>query len=493
MSNPNRLTGLDAAFLHLEKNGAHMHVASVIIFEGVAPRYEEVLDAFEARMHLVPRYRQKLAFVPLGQGRPVWVDDPHFNLGFHVRHSALPAPGTDEQLAALAGRLFATALDRHKPLWEVNLVEGLCPAPDGTPRFAMICKTHHALVDGVSGVDITSVLFSTTPDPMPVAEEPAPWVPRPEPSSTQLLADALFERASTPGEAVRGVRSLLRAPREVVSEVSGRLAAAGVMAWAGVASSPATPLNVPIGPHRRYGWVNVSIDLFKDTKNAMGGTLNDAVLATVALALGRWLRRRGVDTDGMVLKIMVPVSVRASDERGALGNRVAAIMAPLPVYEEDPRAVFDYVHAAMGHLKSSGQAVGADVLTSLADFAPPTIASQAARVQARQRFFNLVVTNVPGPQYPLYLLGRRMLAIHPVAPLAQNQALCVAIMSYCGRLCFGLLADYDAIPDLGDLVTDFEGAMFDLARAAETERHPWPMSERHSLTSAHTPDSGDAS
>jgi len=490
VTNPDRLTGLDAAFLHLEKNGAHMHVASVITFEGTPPAYDEVLEAFEQRMHLVPRYRQKLAFVPLDQGRPVWVDDPHFNLGYHVRHSALPQPGSDEQLAALAGRLFAIPLDRSKPLWEVHLVEGLAPSPEGEPRFAMICKTHHALVDGVSGVDITSVLFSTTPDPLPALEAPPAWIPRPEPSPTQLLADALFERASTPGEALRAARALVRAPREVVRDVSERLVAAGAMAWAGIAPSPATPLNVPIGPHRRYGWVNVPIDLFKDTKNALGGTLNDAVLATVSLGLGRWLRRRGVDTDGMVLKVMVPVSVRASEERGALGNRVAAMMAPLPVYEEDPTATFAFVHEAMGDLKSSGQAVGADVLAGLSDFAPPTIASQAARVQARQRFFNLVVTNVPGPQYPLYLLGRRMTAIHPVAPLAQNQALCVAIMSYCGRLCFGLLADYDAIPDLGDLVTDFEGAMFDLARAAQTERHPWRIEERRAVSSAHTPDAG---
>lgn len=489
--NPNRLSGLDAAFLNLETGGAHMHVASVITFEGEPPTYEEVLAAFEERMHLVPRYRQKLAFVPLAQGRPVWVDDPYFNLGYHVRHSALPHPGTDEQLAALAGRLFAVPLDRHKPLWEIHLVEGLAPAHDGSPRFALIAKTHHALVDGVSGVDLTSVLFSTTPDPLPVGPPPTPWQPGPEPSATQLLTDALFERALTPAGVLHGVRELLDAPRQVIHEVTGRLVAAGAMAWAGMAPSPSTPLNVPIGPHRRYGWINVSLDLFKQTKNALGGTLNDAVLATVALGLGRWLRRRGVDTDGMTLKIMVPVSVRASDERGALGNRVAAIMAPLPVHEEDPRACFDFVHAAMGDLKSSGQAVGADVLTGLADFAPPTIASQAARVQAHQRFFNLVVTNVPGPQYPLYLLGRRMTAIYPVAPLAQNQALCVAIMSYCGRLCFGLLADYDAISDLGDLVTDLEGAMFDLARAAETERHPWRMNDRHTVTSAHTPDAAD--
>ena len=484
VANPDRLTALDTAFLHLERGGAHMHVASIMVFAGEPPTHEELVGTLEDRMHLVPRYRQKLAFVPLGQSRPVWIDDPHFRMGYHVRHSALPAPGSDEQLAALGGRLFAQPLDRNRPLWEIQLVEGLAPLDDGTPRFAIIAKTHHALVDGVSGVDITSVLFSTTPDPLPVSQEQTPWIARPEPTGAQLVGDALRERLTVPGEAIEAAKALVSAPRAVGERVVQQLVAAGAMAWAGMTPAPATPLNVAIGPHRRYGWVDAPIALFKETKNALGGTLNDAVLTSVSLALGTWLRRRGVDTREMTLKVMVPVSVRSDDARGALGNQVSAMWAPLPVYETDPARTFALVSEAMTHLKSSGQAVGAVALTELADFAPPTIASQAARLQARQRFFNLVVTNVPGPQTPLYLLGRRMLAIYPVVPLAQGTALGIAIMSYCGRLGIGLLGDYDALPDLGELVEDVERSIADLARAAGLDPDAAPAH----MTHAHTPD-----
>ena len=282
MAHPDRLTALDATFLHIETGAAHMHVASIMVFEGEPPSYDEVLAAFEERLHLVPRYRQKLAWVPFDQGRPMWVDDPHFNLGYHVRHSALPSPGSDEQLAALGGRLFAVGLDRHKPLWEIHLVEGLAPGHDGTPRFALLAKTHHALVDGVSGVDITSVLFSTTPDPMPVGPPATAWSPRPEPSSAQLLAQALLERASSPAEGARGVRALGRHPRTVVRRLTSQMAAAGTMAWAGLKGAPETPLNVPIGPHRRYGWVDTPLELLKGVKNGLGGTVNDAVLTAVS-------------------------------------------------------------------------------------------------------------------------------------------------------------------------------------------------------------------
>ena len=459
MAHRDRLTALDAGFLHLERSGAHMHVAGVLVFDGDPPAYDDLAEAIEARVHLVPRYRQKLADVPLGQGRPVWVDDPHFNVRYHLRHSALPPPGSDEQLKNLAGRLFALPLDRTKPLWEINLVEGL---RDG--RFALISKTHHALVDGVSGVDVTSVLFDVTPEPTPI--ERRPWVPRPEPTEAELLAQALLERATVPGEAVRGLRALTRAPRQALAQAGEWLVGVGAMAWAGVNPAPETPFNVPIGPHRRYTWVDSEVARFKAIKNALGGTLNDVVLSSVALALGRFLRRRGVETEGLVLKAMVPVSVRADAERGALGNRVAAMWAPLPVGVEDAEAVLAEVVEAMRGLKESGQAVGAQALTSLADFAPPTIMSQAARLQSRQRFFNLVVTNVPGPQVPLYLLGRQMRAFYPVVPLAHHQALGIAIMSYDGRLAFGLLGDYDALPDLETLADDLRGAIAQLSRAA---------------------------
>jgi WS/DGAT/MGAT family acyltransferase len=450
-----------------------MHVAAILVVDGEAPAYDDLLRTISGRLHLVPRYRQKLAHVPYGQGRPEWVDDPHFNLRYHVRHSALPAPGGDAELERIAGRLFALPLDRGKPLWELNLVEGL--APDGDePRFALISKTHHALVDGVSGVDITSVLFDAIPEPefeppgadVDAAPAEPPWVPRPEPSSSQLLARAWLERATVPAESIRALRDVARAPWHAARRAGVGLAGIGAMVRAGLNPAPPSPLNVPIGPHRRYTWVDADLGELKAIKDGLGGTLNDAVLSSVTLALGRWLRGRGADTEGLVLKAMVPVSVRAQSERGALGNRVAAMWAPLPVGLESPRDVHATVVEAMRGLKESGQAVGARTLTQLADFAPPTIASQAARLQARQRYFNLVVTNVPGPQFPLYLLGRRMRAIYPVVPLARNQALGIAIMSYNGRLGFGLLADYDAMPDLHDVADDLRGAIADLDAAA---------------------------
>jgi diacylglycerol O-acyltransferase len=461
---PTRLTALDATFLHLEDAGAHMHVAAVMTFGGTAPAYEDLVRAIEARLHLVPRYRQRLAFVPLGQGRPRWVDDPHFNAGYHIRHTALPAPGTDEELKRLAARIFGQRLDRSKPLWELWLVEGL----EGD-RFALLSKTHHALVDGVSGIDIVSILFDVAPDPAPPPPPSSPWLPRPMPSSTQLLGEALLERTTVPGEALRGVRALTRAPRQVARNLAGGLAGVGAMAWAGLNPAPKSALNVPIGPHRRYTWVDADLARFKAIKSALAGTVNDVVLTTVTLALGRWMRGRGEDTAGVVLKAMVPVSVRAENQRGALGNRVATMWAPLPVAIEHPADCFAEIHQAMDGLKESGQAVGAETLTQLADFAPPTLMSQAARLQARQRFFNVVVTNVPGPQFPLYLLGRPLRGLYPVVPLAQRQALGIAIMSYNGRLGFGLLADFDALPDLDEIAGHVESAIEDLAAAAGLE------------------------
>jgi diacylglycerol O-acyltransferase len=457
--NPDRLSGLDSSFLHLERDSAHMHVGSVLVFSGEQPDLEELTGQIQRRLHLVPRYRQRLAFVPLQQGRPVWVDDPHFNPEYHIRHTALPRPGTEVELKRLAGRLFSQELDRSKPLWEIWLVSGL-----SGDRFAMIAKTHHALVDGVSGVDITTVLFDTTPDPAPIPE-PEPWVPRPLPGGAQLLADALLERATAPAEIVRGARALLRGPRQVLGRIRDDLTAVGALAWAG-GGAPPSPLNVDIGPHRRFTWVEGDLARFKAIKNQLGGTVNDVVLSAVALALGRFLRARAVDVEGMELKAMVPVSVRADAERGALGNRVATMYAPLPVGLEDPVECFRRVHDAMGDLKESGQAVGAQVLTELTGFAPPTIMAQAARLQARQRFFNLVVTNVPGPQFSLYVLGRRLQAIYPQVPLAQRQGLGIAIMSYDGRLNFGLLGDFDAMPDLDRMAGDVAAAIDELALAA---------------------------
>jgi WS/DGAT/MGAT family acyltransferase len=455
-----RLTGLDTSFLHMERAGAHMHVASTIIFEGPAPSHEEFRDHIASRLHLVPRFRQKLRFVPFDQGRPVWVDDPHLNLDYHVRQTALPAPGSEEQLRNLAARVFSQQLDRSKPLWELWLVEGL-----HDDRFAIVGKSHHALVDGVSGVDITTVLFDLDAEPQGPPSSPPPWLARPEPTDLKLLGDAWRERLTSPQEIVRGFRAALRGPRQVLRGVG----ATSKMIGAGI-SAPSSVFNVEIGPHRRFAITQADLAELKRVKDAHGGTVNDVILSIVAGAIGRYLRARGHDTEGLELRAMVPVSVRAEEEHGALGNRISAMMAPLPVWCEDPVERLRVMTEEMGDLKSSGQAVGAEILTKLTDFAPSTIASQAARLQPAQRFFNLVVTNVPGPQFPLYVLGRKMESIFPMVPLARRQALCVGIMSYNGQVNFGLIGDYDAMADLDSFALDLEAATQEAVATASATR-----------------------
>ncbi len=455
-----RLSGLDASFLHLERAGAHMHVASTSIFEGSAPSHEDFRAHIGGRLHLVPRFRQKLRFVPLDQGRPIWVDDPHLNLEYHVRQTALPAPGSDEQLRNLAARIFSQQLDRSKPLWELWLVEGL----DGD-RFAIIGKSHHALVDGVSGVDITTVLFDLDREPQGAPAVAPPWLARPEPTDLQLLSEAWRERLTSPKEITRGVRAVFRGPRKVLREIG----ATSKMVGAGI-SAPSSVFNVEIGPHRRFAMTQTDLAGLKRVKDAHGGTVNDVILSIVAGGIGRYLRARGHQTEGLEMRAMVPVSVRAPDEHGSLGNRISAMMAPLPVWCEDPVERLRITTESMGDLKSSGQAVGAEILTKLTDFAPITIASQAARLQPAQRFFNLVVTNVPGPQFPLYVLGRRMESIFPMVPLARRQALCVGIMSYNGQVNFGLIGDYDAMADLESFALDLEAATDEVVATAPKRR-----------------------
>jgi WS/DGAT/MGAT family acyltransferase len=360
--------------------------------------------------------------------------------------------------------VFAQQLDRDKPLWEIWLVDGL----EGD-RFAMLSKTHHALVDGVSGVDIMSVLFDTSRDPAAPTDTGDRWLPRPLPSPAQLLGEALVERATVPGELARSLRAVLRGPRRVAETLREAAVGVGAMAWAGLNPAPASPYNRSIGPHRRFTWVRANLADLKAIKDELGGTVNDVVLATIAGALGKHLRRRGQNTDGLELKAMVPVSVRADVERGALGNRVAAMMAPLPVWCQEPVARLDIVRDELKGLKSGGQAVGAQVLTELSGFAPTTVMAQASRVMARQRFFNLVITNVPGPQIPLYLAGRRLVDPFPMVPLAKNQALGVALLSYAGRINFGLVGDYDLMWDLDEFAEDVYESLSELAAEAGVE------------------------
>jgi diacylglycerol O-acyltransferase / wax synthase len=465
VSNPDRLSGLDASFLALEERGAHMHVGSVLVFDGASPPYEDFLAHVERRLTLVPRYRQKLAFPSLVQSRPVWVDDPHFNAGYHVRHTALPEPAGADELRRLAGRVFSQRLDRSKPLWELWLVDRV-----ERDRFAIVTKTHHCLVDGVSGVDIATVLFDLDAEP-PEQPPPAPWIPRPEPTQASLIAAALTERAATPIGLAHAAAGAVTRPLSAVSASRTALGGLAAIAQAGLSAAPRSPLNVRIGPHRRFAWVDADLETFKEIKNALGGTVNDVVLTVVTGALRSHFVTHDYSTESD-LKAMVPVSVRAESERGALGNKVSTLYVPLPIGLDDPIARFRAVTEATRDLKSSGQAVGAEMITSLADFAPPTILSQASRLQAVQRFFNLTVTNVPGPQFPLYLLGRPLLRLYPLVPLAESCALGIAIVSYNGRIDFGLAADYDAVPDLDAIAAALDAAIGELAAVAGVSAKP---------------------
>jgi diacylglycerol O-acyltransferase / wax synthase len=455
-----RLSSIDASFLHQEKQASHMHVGALVIFEGPAPTHEEFSAHIQSRLHLVPRYRQKLAVPRFEMGRPFWVDDPSFNIDYHVRHTALPRPGSDDQLRQLAGRIFSQRLDRSKPLWEVWLIQGF----EGG-KFAVISKTHHALVDGVSGVDIATVLFDLQPVPPEVTAQEE-WVPSPAPSDVELVAEGVKGLVRTPVSLAGRALGAISSPGRSLGQAREAAEGLGEVVWAGMNPAPDVPLNVPIGPHRRVRWVQSRLGDFKEIKDTLGGTVNDAVLAVVAGALGRWLRTRGVRTEGLELRALVPVSIRAKDEQGALGNRIAAMRGPLPVYVKDPVERLRLVQESMGNLKQSKQALGAEVIAGLTDFAPPTLLAQASRLNFSTRLFNLIVTNVPGPQFPLYLLGREMLEIVPIAFLPENHALAIAIMSYNGKVDFGLLGDYDAMPDLEDFGAMLEDSLAELLKEA---------------------------
>jgi WS/DGAT/MGAT family acyltransferase len=456
-----RLSALDVSFLTNESSSAHMHVGGICIFEGPAMSYEDLLEHVRSRLHLVPRFRQKLAYPPAPTGRPFWIDDPAFNLEYHVRHSALPSPGSEEQLRNMAARVFSQQLDRTKPLWELWMVQGLT-----RKRFAFVTKTHHALVDGVSGVDIATVLFDLQPVPEP-AEPEDDWVPGPSPSGAQLLAKDAEELVKTPVRLLRRIEHVVEHPRTVAGQVAEAAEALGQVGWNFANPAPDVPLNVEIGSHRRFEWVRGDLNQFKRIKASLGGTVNDVVLAVVSGALRRWLHARGVRTKGMELRAQVPVSIRAADERGQLGNKLAVVRGPIPVYVEDPIKRLELCRRGMEGIKQSKQALGAEVITRFNDFAPPTLLAQAARINFSTRLFNVVVTNVPGPQIPLYVLGRELQDIFPVGFLPPNQALFIAIMSYNGGINFGLLADYDAIDDVATIAAGVEYSIAELAEAAD--------------------------
>ncbi len=459
-----RLSAIDASFLTNETADGHMHVGAVLIFEGPPPAYDDLVEHVRGRLSLVPRFRQKLAIPRFEAGRPFWVDDPSFNLTYHVRHTALPDPGNEDQLLRLAGRVFSQQLDRSKPLWELWLVQGL-----DHNRFALLSKTHHAMVDGVAGVDISTVLFDVKPVPEPASEDG--WVAHPEPSTADLVAKGLAEAAAAPVKLAGRIAGIVQHPEAAARRVAAGLEGLGEVAWGFADPAPEVPLNVPIGSHRRYVWARAELRTFKRIKDALGGTINDVVLTAVAGALRHWLIERGIRTEGLELRGLVPVSIRSADERGQLGNRIAAMRAPLPVYVEDPVRRLRIVRESMDGLKQSRQALGAEVISRFNDFAPPTLLAQASRINFSTRLFNLIVTNVPGPQMPLYVLGRELQDVFPVAFLPENHALAIAIMSYNGRINFGLLADYDSMEDVDAIAEGITESLSELTDAAkERER-----------------------
>jgi WS/DGAT/MGAT family acyltransferase len=461
-----RLSAVDVSFLYMETPSTPMHVGGVCVLEppaGEAFDYDRLVELITQRIGLVPRYRQKVRTVPGRLANPVWVDDEDFDVTYHVRRSALPKPGTREQLKELVARLQSRPLDRSRPLWEIYLVEGLEGGPGGGPRVGIITKTHHAMVDGVSAVDIGTVLLDLEPTPREVPEDD--WQPRKEPDFIHLVAGAVVDLVTRPTAALDTARAAVTDVRATASRVGS--VAGGVLSQAKLMARPApeTPLNVTIGEQRRFGTADTELEDYKRVRKAHGGTVNDVVLATVSGALRTWMLTRGEKVrPTTVVRAMVPVSVRADAEKGELGNRVSSYFVDLPVGEGSAVMRLHQVSFAMRGHKESGSAVGAEALVQLTGFAPPTIHALGARTASvmTRRLFNLVVTNVPGPQFPLYAAGARMLAMYPVVPLAKNQAVSVGLTSYDGGVFYGLNADRDAMPDVDVLAACIEESLAEL-------------------------------
>ncbi|HXM55747.1 MAG TPA: wax ester/triacylglycerol synthase family O-acyltransferase [Candidatus Dormibacteraeota bacterium] len=455
----------DAMFLYVEDARNPMHVGSVAIFEGPAPRYGELIRMVVRKLHLVPRYRQRVRFVPFEIGRPVWADDPHFQVLYHVRHTAVPPPGGDDELRNLAGRLLAQPLDRNRPLWEMWMVEGL---QDG--RWAVVSKTHHCMVDGVAGTDLLGVIFDRSRRPRPQRE--TPWAPDREPGDLRLLADACVNGIAEPVSRLGGLAGLLRAPLtqpgkalDLVADVAAE--------WLLPRLTPES-VNGPIGPHRRWAWIKGSLADVKEVRRALGGTVNDVMLAAVARGWRELLVSRGEPVDGRVVRTAVPVSVRAENERGVLNNRVSGLFPDLPVGIADPARRLAEITRQMNALKDSGQAEVGDALIGLADLVPAMSLALSGRIGVNlpQRLVQTVTTNVPGPRIPLYVGGRRLLDYYPYVPIGGWIRLNVAIISYTGELNIGVTGDYDSVPDLDVFCRGVERGMAELLSAAHRRTRP---------------------
>lgn len=453
---PERLSSLDASFLYLEQPAMHMHVAGVSVF---APRedglltYEDVARVARARLHLAPRLRQRVLRLPGGLTRPLWVDDDRFDLDFHLRRAAIPQPGGRLQLERAVGRVLSRPLDRNKPLWELYVFEGL---EDG--RTAVLLKMHHALADGISGMMIASALFDLSADAGLGASPQEPWVPEPMPSAAELAAEALQDLVLHPMEAV--VR-IAQAPAHAAAVIGQTID--GLRTLAGMGTPPQGPFDVRIGPNRRFATAEVPFELVRGVKRKLGGTINDVVLAAVGGGLHDLLDARGEPTRGRELRVMVPVSVRSRAEQGDVGNRVAPAFVDIPVGTMKPANRLKRVRTSTGALKSSAMAVSADSIIGLGAYAPPAMHAMAARLVSKNRWFNLVVSNIPAPQVPMYLAGARLVASYPAMPLGENCALSIACTSFGGTMAFGLTADWDALSDIEVLARGIERSLHELA------------------------------
>jgi len=439
-----------------------MHVGAVAIFDA-APltRLDGGIDIDRIRALvesvLVPRYRQRIARVPV-TNHPVWVDDARFNLHYHLRHLALPAPGDERLLKRLAGHVMSLPLDRSKPLWELWVVEGLA---DG--RFAIITKTHHCMMDGVGSAELMTATMGAQPGA--TLPKPKRWRPRPAPTPLDLVAGELRRNLDGGLAALRAAPRALAHPLESADALREALAGVGEALGASMHQTSPTPLNVEIGPHRRFDWLRFDLADVKDVKKQLGGTVNDVVLATVAGALRRFLRGRGVDVAKLDFRAMLPVNIRTQDDTGAFGNRVTMMAAQLPLAERDPRKRLQHVIETTRELKASKQARGVEILEEISELGLTTLFAQFARFSALVRPFNVVVTNVPGPQFQAFLLSAPLVEAYPLVPLYRNQALGIALFSYNGGLYWGLNADWDALPDLHDLI-DALATEFDALRKA---------------------------
>jgi diacylglycerol O-acyltransferase / wax synthase len=459
-----RLTSFDTSFLANERSNGHMAIGAVLVCEGEPPSQDDFIAHIRSRVHLLPRLRQRLAIPPLGLGTPFWVDDPEFDLGDHVQRQELPAPGGEPEFHELVGEVLSPPLDRSRPLWQLVLVEGL-----ESNRFAIVYKTHHALADGFSAVDIGKLLFDPEPNPVPSREE-APWDPQETPSRGALVARAVSGVWATMRRLARWLGRAARQPGRASRRAADGVTGVWEVGSALLKPAPKVPLNVEIGSARSFAWAEFRLADFKAIKNSFEVTVNDVILAATASALRRWLHDREVATDDMELKALVPVSIRTIDEQGELGNRLTAMRGPLPVGVADPIERLRAVHVGMEELKSSKQPLGAEAIWGLndwfRDFAPPVLLRPTATINFSTRLFNLLVTNFPGPQIPFYVLGREVTGVFPVGFLARRHALAIAIVSYNGKVGFGILADRAAVPDVERLSTYLSEAVEELLAAA---------------------------